>query len=119
MATLRQILDKRTTIDLQAYGTPEGVSKAWDTRGRSGNPAQQGEHAAKRDDRQRSLREKGLPHDEIQKELGMDKDEYNRTYNKPDYSKPGGPVGDARPKSQPSTLRERGRKNPWEYIAPR
>ncbi len=36
MATLRQILDKKTTIDLQAYGTPEGVEKAWDTRGRGG-----------------------------------------------------------------------------------
>lgn len=34
MPNLRQILDRKTVIDLQAYGTPEGVEKSWDTRGR-------------------------------------------------------------------------------------
>ena len=33
MANLRQIVDGRA---LQAYGTSEGVTKSWDTRGRAG-----------------------------------------------------------------------------------
>lgn len=40
MPNLRQILDKKTMIQIHAYGTPEGVSKAWDTRGRGQKSAE-------------------------------------------------------------------------------
>lgn len=45
MANLRQILDKKTTIDLQAYGTSEGVTRAWDSRGRGHAAATGGDTA--------------------------------------------------------------------------
>ena len=85
MPTLRQIIDKERPVspfDVQAYGTSEGVEKAWDTRGRGNRAAQEG-CLGVNCDKLADIKDVTAPHiDNIELMLSSNKDGENINFTK-------------------------------------
>ena len=85
MATLRQIIDKIrpvSAIDLSAYGTSEGVTKAWDSRGR-GRTTQGGCLGPNCDNLKEPSGQSDIPHvDSIELEMSSNKGGENLNFTK-------------------------------------
>jgi hypothetical protein len=82
--TLRQIIDGQrppSELDVRAYGTPEGVEKAWDTRGRKS--VQEGCLGPNCKDLKEVTDPKKIPHiDTLEMELSSERGGENLNFTK-------------------------------------